>query len=129
MIWYVAVGSALGGMARYALGGWVQQLGNGTFPIGTLVVNVAGSFVLGFIMPYTLDHAGVTPGMRAFLAIGFCGGFTTFSTFSYEALALLQDGQWSRAGAYMGGTLVFTLLAVFAGWVLAQQVLIHGRQS
>jgi CrcB protein len=93
------------------------------------VVNVVGSFALGFLLPYTLDQAGISPSFRAMLTIGFCGGFTTFSTFSYEALALMQDGQWSRAAGYMAGSVAFSLAAVFAGWILAHQLLIHGRQA
>ncbi len=129
MIWYIGLGSALGGMTRYALAGWAQQLTDGTFPVGTLVVNVAGSFALGFLLPYTIDQAGISPSVRAMLTIGFCGGFTTFSTFSYEALARMQDGQWARAGSYMAGSVVLSLAAVFAGWIIAHQLLIYGRQA
>lgn len=129
MIWYVAAGSALGGMARYVLAGWVQRAGESTFPLGTLVVNVAGSFLLGFILRYTMDFAGMSTETRAFLTIGFCGGFTTFSTFSYEAIALLQEGQWSRAGFYVVSSVTVSLAATLAGLAVAQQVLIHARQA
>jgi len=129
MIWYIGLGSALGGMARFGLAGWVQQWTDGAFPIGTLAVNVVGSLALGFLLPYTLGQAGISPSVRAMLTIGFCGGFTTFSTFSYEALVLMQDGQWTRAGSYMAGSVVLSLAAVFAGWVIAHQLLIQGRQA
>lgn len=128
MIWYVAAGSALGGMARYLLAGWAQRVGDSIFPIGTLLVNIAGSFLLGFILRYTMDLASMSTETRAFLTIGFCGGFTTFSTFSYEAIALLQEGQWSRAGAYIGSSVVVSLAATLAGLFVAQQILMHARQ-
>lgn len=101
MIWFVALGSALGGVARYLLGGLVQQAGRGTFPTGTLVINVTGSFLLGLIYRYAADSVAITPELRAMLAIGFCGGFTTFSTFSYETVRLIEDGEFARASVYM----------------------------
>ena len=129
MIWYIGLGSALGGMARFGLAGWVQAVAKGSFPAGTLVVNVVGSLVLGFLLPYTLEQASFSPSVRAMLTIGFCGGFTTFSTFSYEALALIQDGQWTRATSYVVGSVLLSLGAVLAGWIMAHQLLIHGRQA
>jgi CrcB protein len=129
MIWYVAAGSALGGMARYLLAGWAQRAVDPTFPMGTLVVNIVGSFLLGFILRYTMDLAGMSTEMRVFLTIGFCGGFTTFSTFSYEAIALLQEGQWSRAGIYILSSVAVSLAATLAGLAVAQQILMHARQA
>ncbi len=129
MIWYVGAGSALGGMARYLLAGWAQRAVDSTFPVGTLVVNIAGSFLLGFILRYTMDFAGMSTETRVFLTIGFCGGFTTFSTFSYEAIALLQEGQWSRAGVYIMSSVTVSLAATLAGLAVAQQILIHARQG
>jgi CrcB protein len=129
MIWYVAAGSALGGMARYLLAGWAQRAVDSTFPMGTLVVNIAGSFLLGFILRYTMDLASMSTEMRVFLTIGFCGGFTTFSTFSYEAIALLQEGQWSRASVYILSSVAVSLAATLAGLAVAQQILMHARQA
>ena len=73
----------------------------GTFPVGTLVVNVTGSFLLGVILRYGVETPTLTPEVRAFLTVGFCGGYTTFSTFSYETVALMEDGQWPRAALYV----------------------------
>ena len=112
MIWYVAIGSAVGGVARYLIGSGMQRFS--TFPWGTLVVNVTGSFIIGWFARYAVAHS-VRPEIRGLIAIGICGGFTTFSAFSYESMALLREGQWLRAGAYIAGSVVLSLLAVFAG--------------
>ena len=92
MLWYIAVGSALGGVGRYLLGGLVQRLAAGTFPAGTLFVNISGSFLLGLILRYAVETPALTPELRALLTVGLCGGYTTFSTFSYQTGALVEDG-------------------------------------
>ena len=98
MIWYIAFGSALGGAARYLFGGWIQGRAGPDFPVGTLVINVTGSFLLGLLYRYAADSAAITPEVRAMLTIGICGGYTTFSTFSYETVRLLEEGEFGRAG-------------------------------
>lgn len=123
MIFWVALGSALGGVARYSLGGLIQRLAPGGFPLGTLVINVLGSLVLGFIVRYALATPTVSTEARAFLTIGLCGGFTTFSTFSYESATLLERGEWSRLALYVGLSLILTLAGVLAGAALAGQAL------
>jgi CrcB protein len=123
MIWYIALGSALGGVTRYALGGWVQRLAGTPFPVGTLVVNGSGSFLLGLLLRYALETPAISPEVRALLTIGFCGGYTTFSTFSYETLTLLEDAEYLRAGWYVGASIVVSLVGVFAGSVLARELL------
>lgn len=123
MLWYIAVGSALGGMSRYLLGGLVQRAVAGTFPFGTLLVNVTGSFLLGAILRYGVDTPTLTPELRAFLTVGFCGGYTTFSTFSYEAVALLEDGEWSRASLYVALSLVLSLIATLLGFMAARELI------
>jgi CrcB protein len=123
MLWYIAVGSAIGGMSRYVIGGLVQRLLDTTFPAGTLLINVTGSFLLGAILRYGVETTTLTPELRAFLTVGFCGGYTTFSTFSYEAVALLEDGEWGRAGVYIGLSLLLSLVAVFLGFALARQAI------
>jgi len=124
MLLYVALGSAIGGVSRYLLGGLVQRMLDTTFPAGTLLVNVTGSFLLGAIIRYALDTPSLTPEIRAFLTIGFCGGYTTFSTFSYETMALLKDGEWARAGVYITASVVLSLIATFLGFALARQVIV-----
>jgi CrcB protein len=124
MLLYVALGSAIGGVSRYLLGGLVQRMLDTTFPAGTLLVNVTGSFLLGAIIRYALDTPSLTPEVRAFLTIGFCGGYTTFSTFSYETMALLEDGEWARAGVYITASVVLSLIATFLGFALARQLIV-----
>lgn len=114
---YVAVGGALGALARYGLSGWVQDAAGGTFPWGTLVVNVLGCFLLGLVLVW-LERVAVASEMRSFATIGVLGAFTTFSTFSYEAVALLRDREWLRAGGYLSGSLLLGLAAVVAGFAL-----------
>lgn len=118
---WIAVGGALGSVGRYAcsslVAGWFGQ----TFPLGTLLINVLGSFVIGFFATLTgPDGRLVAPGdMRPFVMIGLCGGFTTFSSFSYQTLTLAQDGQYLRAGANIVGSVVLCLAAVWLGFIAA----------
>jgi CrcB protein len=128
MLLYVALGSAIGGVSRYLLGGLVQRMLDTTFPAGTLLVNVTGSFLLGAIIRYALETPSLTPEVRAFLTIGVCGGYTTFSTFSYETMALLEDGEWARAGIYITASVILSLIATFTGFALARQVIVWREQ-
>jgi CrcB protein len=116
----VALGSAVGGVLRYLVG---NVLGDAVHvPWRTFVVNVTGSFVLGAFLYWSerqgTDHAG----LRAFVAIGLCGGYTTFSTFSYETVVLLETGAYARAVAYALGSVVTSVGAVFAGFGVAKLV-------
>ena len=122
LIWYVALGSAVGGASRFALSTFIQQRA-GAFPVGTLVVNVTGSLALGFLMRYALGSTSVSAETRALLTTGFCGGYTTFSTFSYETIALMQDGDYRRAGTYVILSVVVSLAATFLGIVAANELL------
>lgn len=120
MLWLaVLVGGGLGALVRFGLGGWVQNAAGAGFPWGTLVINVTGSLLLAFLYA-VLESVRARPEWRAFLGIGFCGGYTTFSTFSYEAYRLLEDGQWNRALAYMVGSLLLALAGTFAGFYLGE---------
>ena len=94
----VFLGAGAGGVARYAIGGLVQTATAPTFPAGTLFVNISGSLLLTFLYAL-LENLAAPPQWRALLGIGFCGGYTTFSTFSYEAVRLLQGGEWTRAAS------------------------------
>lgn len=123
MLWYVALGSALGGVARYLLGGWIQERSGSLFPIQTLAINVSGSLLLGFIQRYALDSTALSPEIRTLLTIGFCGGYTTFSTFSLETVRLMEDGDWRRAAAYIGLSVVLSIGGVMLGVAAARQLL------
>jgi fluoride exporter len=124
VIAYVALGGIIGTLARYALQGWVQQRsGLATFPIGTLAINLIGSLIIGFVIRLATGSTLISPDLRAALTIGFCGAFTTMSTFSYESMTLLADGEYWHAGLYMGGTVIGCLAAVIAGTDLANRLL------
>ena len=123
MIWLVALGGALGSVSRFLLGPALQRAFDATFPVGTLFINVAGSLILGFVLGLAAEGVDVRPEARAFIAIGFCGGFTTFSTFSYEAVRLLEDGEGSRAALYILASVVLSIGAAFIGLVAARQLI------
>lgn len=124
LYFWIAVGSAGGGIARYWCSGVVARLIGETFPWGTLLVNVIGSFVIGFIATLTAPDGRVFIGSTARLAImsGFCGGYTTFSSFSIQTLSLLNDGEFLYAGANVGLSLLLCLVAVWAGSILAASI-------
>jgi CrcB protein len=122
LILMVAAGGALGATARFGLSGWVQGFLNTTFPLGTLVVNVLGSFLLGLSFLF-MENLAFSAEARSMVTIGFLGAFTTFSTFSYEAIVLLEGGEWARGGMYVGGSLVLGLVGVLGGLALASFVL------
>lgn len=121
-ILYIALGGTAGTLARYGLQGWLQPRA-GSFPIGTLAVNLLGSLVLGFIVRFGTGSAVMSPEVRGGLTIGFCGGFTTMSSFSYETVRLLGDGDYWRAGLYAGGTIVGCLATMILGSALADKLL------
>lgn len=128
MIWYVAFGSAVGGVARYLLGGWIQQRSGSTFPIQTLLINVTGSFLLGFLQHYALETTAISPEVRTMLTIGFCGGYTTFSTFSFETVRMLEDGDWRRAALYITLSVTLTVAAAVLGIVAARELVALKQQ-
>lgn len=111
----VGVGGLVGSLARYGLAGFVQRLSASEFPAGTLAVNVLGSFVVGLVMVLSLERGLLDADMRLLLAVGLCGGFTTMSTFSYETLALLRDGEMLWALGNLGATIGSCFLAVWLG--------------
>ena len=123
IVWAVAVGAAAGGVARYCVSSVAQQRLGVTFPWGTLLINVSGSLLLGFFLRYALAAPAASVELRALLTTGFCGGYTTFSTYSFETAALLEEGQYGRAGAYAVGSVVLALLATFIGFVLARELI------
>ena len=113
----IAVGSALGGVSRYWCSGMAARPIGETFPWGTLLVNIAGSFVIGFFATLTGPEGRVFVGPigRQFVMVGICGGYTTFSSFSVQTLNLLNEGEWLRAGANIGASVVLCLMAVWVG--------------
>jgi|HubBroStandDraft_6_1064221.scaffolds.fasta_scaffold373023_3 CrcB protein len=123
----VLIGGAVGSLARLLLGAAIQQRFGLGFPVGTLVINVTGSMLLGFLMRFALDTTAITPVMRALLTTGFCGGYTTFSTFSYETVDLMREGFYARAGVYVVSSVTLGLVATFAGFTVAHGILALAR--
>lgn len=107
-------------MARYWLATWVQDAHGGAFPFGTLAVNILGSFALGLLMTLALEREIVSPELRLLLGVGFCGGFTTMSTFSHETMALMQNGNAAAGLANIGLSLAACLAGVWLGSVTAR---------
>jgi CrcB protein len=118
---WVAIGSALGGVARYWCSGVAARLFGETFPWGTVIVNIIGSFVIGFFATLTGPDGRVYASsiVRQFVMLGICGGYTTFSSFSLQTLNLMNDGEWLRAGGNVVVSVVCCMVAVWIGHVLA----------
>ena len=117
----ISVGAVLGANLRYLLGGWLStQFGSG-FPYATLVINVTGSLVIGLVMGLASDRVSPWWWIPA-VAIGFLGSYTTFSTFSYETMNLINEGSYLAAMANMGGSVVAALLGVFVGLAIARVI-------
>lgn len=117
---WVAIGGALGSVARFWMSGAVASRFGETFPWGTLLVNVVGSVVIGFLAAVSAPEGRwtVTPGMRQFLMIGVCGGYTTFSSFSLQTLKLLQDREWLYASGNILLSVLFCMVGVWLGYLL-----------
>lgn len=119
----IGIGGFLGANARYLVAGWITERLGGAFPYGTLIVNVSGSFILGFFLEFISDRLFVHPHWRLFFAIGFLGAYTTFSTFSFESLALLDEGSYVLASANIVGSVLLGLIAVLAGVIISRLLL------
>lgn len=118
---WIMLGSALGGAARYWCSGFVANLVGQTFPWGTMVVNIVGSFIIGFFNTVTGPDGRllVSTEARQFVMVGICGGYTTFSSFSLQTLSLMRDGEWSQASANMALSLVLCMISVWIGHLAA----------
>jgi CrcB protein len=117
----IALGGALGTLARFWISGLVAARFGETFPLGTLVINVSGSFIIGFFAALTSPDSAllVRPEFRNFFMIGVCGGYTTFSSFSLQTLTLAREGEWFWAGGNIVLSVVLSLAAVWLGYVAA----------
>ena len=118
---WVAIGGALGSVGRYWASGWVARHFGETFPWGTILVNVTGSFVIGLFAALTsVEGRLLVPAWfrQQFFMLGICGGYTTFSSFSLQTLNLMQEGEWLHAGANVVVSVVSCLLAVWLGHIL-----------
>jgi len=117
----IAAFGALGTLARYGLQGVVQIRSGSAFPYGTLVINLTGCFLLGLIGQFTLNRLVISPDWRVAIAVGFFGGYTTFSSFGWETAKMLEDGEWLRATTYVATSVVAGLLLTVAGIRLANR--------
>ena len=116
----IGIGGFLGANARFLLGGWIAQRYGTSFPYGTMVINVSGSFVIGFFLVLIAERFIVHPNWRLFFAIGFLGAYTTFSAYSFESFALIQQRSFLLALVNLLGSVVLGQLAVVAGMTLAR---------
>ena len=121
---WVGLGGAIGSIGRYWLAMVVTMITGPAFPWGTILINIVGSFIIAFFGTLTGGGGAVTvpTDARAFVMVGICGGFTTFSSFSLQTLTLAQDGDWLRAGANIGVSVVLCLAAVWLGHVAAAAI-------
>ena len=113
----VAVGGAIGASLRWSLGTWIVGRTGPGFPWNTMLINVSGAFLIGVLMALSLDKGVISGDWRLFLGTGILGGFTTFSTLSYESIALMQDGLWAAGLANMFGSGIAGLVGAWLGLV------------
>ncbi|PLX76389.1 MAG: fluoride efflux transporter CrcB [Desulfuromonas sp.] len=119
---YIGLFGALGCISRYLVSGWTYNMVGRSLPYGTLMVNIVGSFLLGLLMEGSLRSTLLSPEVRLGITVGFMGGFTTFSTFSYETVRLLEDGSLMQAGANILLNVVACLMFAALGIYLARQI-------
>lgn len=118
----VALGGALGAVSRYYLGNVISRSIGSSLPYGTFVINVVGCFFMGLLMTLIIERNILPAAWRLFLCVGFLGGFTTFSSFGYETLMLLQESRYFEALAYIGGSMALGLIAAALGVALAKML-------
>ena len=118
----IGVGGFVGAIARYVLAVWIGQRWGRSFPLGTFVINVSGSFLIGLLMTILAERFTENPQWRLLLVVGFLGAYTTFSTFEYETGALLKDGEWLYAGVNVIGSVFVGFIALKLGEIIARSV-------
>jgi len=117
----IALFGAIGTLARYGLQGFVQVRTGGTFPYGTLLVNLTGCFVLALTYQLTVNRMIISPDLRFAIGVGFFGGYTTFSSFGWETAKMLEDGEWLRATVYVSASVIAGIVLSVAGIRLANR--------
>jgi fluoride exporter len=118
----IALGAVPGALSRYYITRWsIQWLGLG-FPFGTLFINLSGALVMGFFATFTLERAIASPDLRALVAIGFLGSYTTFSTYALDTTTLLHSGQWGQSFLYWSGSAILGLFSLELGSALARKI-------
>jgi len=116
----IGIGGFVGAVARYGIAGWIGQRWGRSFPLGTFVINVSGSFLIGLLMTLMAERFTENPQWRLLLVVGFLGAYTTFSTFEYETGALLKDGEWLFAGLNVDLSVIVGFAALKLGEVMAK---------
>jgi len=116
----VAAGAMLGANLRYLVGNWAADRWGADFPYGTFLINLTGAFAIGVLLAFIGERVGVSPLWRLFFATGFLGGYTTFSSYTWEALTLAQEGEWVGAGVYILGSNLLGFVGVWLGATLAR---------
>jgi CrcB protein len=119
-LWVLALGGALGAMSRYELGLWISNKWNQGFPLHTFIINITGAFLLGFLNILFIERMTVSPLWRLGIGVGFLGAFTTFSTFGFEVITLLEGGSYSTAASYTFLSIIVGFLGVALGIGLAR---------
>lgn len=119
---YISIGAVLGACARYLLSNYVARLAFSAFPYGTLLINVTGSLLLGFFLIFATERVFVADRWRLLVAVGFCGSYTTFSSYAFECFALAEQGQWIQVTLNVVGSNFLCLAAVAAGAALARWI-------
>ena len=120
-LFLIALFGAIGTLARYGIQGVVQVRTVGTFPYGTLLINLTGCFLLGLVYQFTLNRIVISPDWRIAIGVGFFGGYTTFSSFGWETAKMIEDGEWLPAASYVAASVVIGLLLSVAGIRLANK--------
>lgn len=123
MIVAIALGGGLGAVGRYAVGAGALAVFGPGFPLGTLLANVIGGFLMGVVVEAGALKFSYSPELRAFLTVGLLGGFTTFSAFSLESALMMERGEWGLAFIYIVGSAVLAIAALFAGLWLVRSVM------
>jgi CrcB protein len=121
-IFLIGIGGFIGAVARYGMAVWVGQRWGRNFPLGTFIINVTGSFLIGLLMTLFTERFLVNPQWRLLMVVGFLGAYTTFSTFEYETGALLKDGEWLIAGMNVVFSVVVGFAALKLGEVIAKSI-------
>jgi CrcB protein len=119
---WISVGAVLGANLRYFLGRIVTRYTDAAFPYGTLVINITGSFLLGFFLIWTTERVLADPMWRLMIAIGFCGSYTTFSSYAFETMAYFEQGHWTMFAANLLSNNLLCLGAVLVGAILARSI-------
>ena len=116
----IAIGAIFGANSRWLISRWAAKLISPVFPYGTLFINFAGSFIVGFFMIWSTQRVLVDPRWRLLIVVGFCGAFTTFSSFAFETMAYFEQGQWMMMAANFASNNLLCLAAALAGMALAR---------